>query len=51
VMASFPDHEVELIAERLDSPRDLALESYGTWVYRRSEDSHGSSKEVDSQSH
>lgn len=37
VIASFPEHEVQVIAERLDSPRDLTAESLGAWVYRRRE--------------
>jgi len=37
VLASFPGHEVEVTAERLDAPQDLAPGILGAWVYRRKE--------------
>lgn len=37
VLASFPDYEVEVTAERSDSPRDLAPGILDAWVYRRKE--------------
>lgn len=37
VMASFPDHEVSVTAERLDEPVPLNSRSLTAWVYCRKE--------------
>lgn len=37
VMASFPDHEVDVFARRIDAPKDLTPELLDAWVYRRKE--------------
>jgi hypothetical protein len=37
VMASFPNHEVIVLARRLDAPGELTAELLDAWVYRRNE--------------
>jgi len=37
IVASFPDHEVEVLAKRLDYPDDLTSRTLTAWVYARSE--------------
>ena len=37
VLASFPDYEVEVHAERLDAPHELGPAMLDAWVYRRKE--------------
>jgi len=37
IMASFAEHDVEVVAERLDAPQDLTTELLDAWVYRRKE--------------
>jgi len=37
VMASFPEYDVEVVAERLDASQDLNPELLNAWVYRRKE--------------
>lgn len=37
LMASLPEYEVEVSAERRDTPEELGPVSLGAWVYRRKE--------------